>query len=688
VDACTDIFAFGAVLHEMVSGRRAFSGASKQATLAAVLRDEPPPLAHVPHELEKLIARCLRKDPGRRAQHMADLKLELEQMKEESESGFSASGIAMPAAVSPKRGWLIPALAAVAVLGASGVYWKVRRSPDRSAPEMQPVVLTSYTGQQRSPALSPDGKQVAFSWDGERGDNVDIYVKLVDAGAPLRLTQAPEDDNLPAWSPDGRFLAFVRLSKQGKGGYYVIPALGGAERKVADIPQTPSHRPYPSVDWTPDSKSLVIVDTAVDPPALAEVSIAEGDKKRLTTPPANSLGDYLPAVSPDGKWLAFDRVPGVSLQSWQVVPFAQAISSRPSPILIAGPSPLSIWAGGGLFSRASWASDSAYLIAVEVASGGSRLVRVSIPGSERSEPILAAGTNASEPSIARQNGRLAYAHSFRNTNLWRVDLRNPTAGPDRVIASTRFEAQPDYSPDGTRVVFVSDRSGNREVWTAGADGASPLQITVQAATPTAPRWSPDGRRIVFAQRPGGNVDIYVVDAQGGTPRRLTTDPANDASAYWSRDGKWIYFASNRTGRQEVWKLPADGSTREVQVTRNGGWRSRESFDGNTLYFQKFDQVGLFRMPMEGGAEERIAEVQPPQDWQVAPDAIYYFQPVGEGYTVRKVDLKSGKTTEALKLPPGTAGGTANFTVSPDGRWLIFAHADQMVSELMMLDNFR
>ena len=134
-------------------------------------------------------------------------------------------------------------------------------------------------------------------------------------------------------------------------------------------------------------------------------------------------------------------------------------------------------------------------------------------------------------------------------------------------------------------------------------------------------------------------------------------------------------------------MPADGSAREVQVTHNGGWRSRESFDGKTLYYQKFEQVGLFRMPVEGGAEARIAEVQWPQDWQLTPDAIYYFQPVGENYTVRKVE-QSGKTTEALKLPPGTAGSTANFTVSPDGRWLIFVHADQMVSELMMIDNYR
>jgi Tol biopolymer transport system component len=668
----------------MVTGQRAFRGDSKLSTLSAILKEEPKPVSSavrdVPRDLEKIISRCLRKNPDRRFQTMADLKVALEELKEESESGAFAADMT-PAVAATKRCWLIPAMASVVTLAALGVFWKTRRAPDRAAPEIQPLVLTSYTGEQRDPALSADGKQVAFSWNGGSGDNHDIYIKLVDAGAPLRLTQAPEEDRSPAWSPDGRYLAFVRVWEAGKGAYYVIPALGGVERRIADIPRSPSHRPSPTADWTPDSRSLVIVDTSVDPPALAQVSVADGDKKRLTTPPANSLGDYLPAVSPDGRWLAFDRLPSISLQRWQVVPFTQSQSSPPSQVLTNEVDTSTDY-------RCVWTSDSTHLIGVENSSGGSRLVRVSFSGEPRLEPILAAGANVSSPSIARQGGRLAYAHSFGNTGLWRADLRDPHAPPARLIGSARSDSQPEYSPDGTRVVFASDRSGKLELWTAGADGSSPLQITTQATFPTVPRWSPDGRRIAFAQRPGGNVDIYVVDAQGGTPRRMTTDPGNDASADWSRDGKWLYFASNRTGRQEIWKVPADGSAREVQVTRNGGWRSRESFDGGKLYYEKFGERGLFRMPVEGGAEERIADVRFPEDWELMPNGIYYFQRDGGNYVVVKVDPKSVKASEALKLPPGTEGETAQFTISPDGRWLIFVHSDQMVSELMMIDNFR
>jgi Tol biopolymer transport system component/predicted Ser/Thr protein kinase len=677
VDARADIFSFGAVLYEMLSGRRAFSGASKQATLTALMRDEVPPIPQIPRELEKLVGRCLRKDTARRAQHMADLKLELEELKEESDSGLSNTSAGGVAAAT-KRRWLFPALAGTTLV-AAGVFFAMHSRPAPGLPEMKAVVVTSYPGQQADPSLSPDGRQLAFSWNGEKEDNFDIYVKLVDAGTPVRLTLNPANDSHPVWSPDGRFLAFVRLAN-GQGGYYVIPALGGQERKVADIPRSPTLRPQPTADWTPDSKSLVIVDTSADPPALAQVSVADGDKRRLTNPPVDSFGDYLPVVSPDGRWLVFDRIPNVSVQHWNVLPFARAISSQPSRIHEAEATTTLV--------GCAWTADSSHLVCGEGGSGSPRLVRLPVPGPGKPEPITAAGNNAGLPSIARQGGRLTYVRNFRDTNLWRADLRNPKAPASRFIASNRIEMQPDYSKDGSRIAFISGRSGADEVWAADADGSNPVQITTGAVIPRAPRWSPDGRFIAFAQRPSGNTDVYVVSSQGGTPRRITTDPANDASAYWSRDGRWIYFASNRTGRQEVWKVPSDGSAPEFQVTHNGGWRSRESFDGGTLYFQKLDLPGLFRMPVGGGPEERIGDVLPPQDWQLVTGAIYYFRSADEVFSVNRLDLQSRRATQALKLPPGTVGNSNNFSVSPDDRWLVFVHVDQIVSELMMIENFR
>ena len=674
VDARSDIFSFGAVLYETATGHRAFQGASKMATLAAVMREEPKPLSEiapaVPRELEKLIARCLRKDPERRAQHMSDLKLALEELKEESESGQLSS--TAPAAARRRPRWVIPIAGGAVLLAVAAAALILRKEQPETA--FKTVIVTSYSGDEAEPALSPDGKHIAFSWNGEKEDNYDIYVKLVDAGNPVRLTQNPAPERAPAWSPDGRFLLFVRTSgSPPTGGYYVIPALGGAERKVADIPRVPSHRPTPTGDWTPDCKSLVIVDTSLEPPALALVSLDTMEKRKLTSPPAQTLGDYLPKVSPDGRWLAFARVENVTVQDWFVAPFGTGTAE-----------PKRITNLRRAFQGTAWTADSRELIMGTYLEGSLQLARVSVSRPGTPKP-LGVGPNSSQPSIARQGGRLAYQHAYRDNNLWRADLQNPSAPPVRLIASTQDEFQPDYSSDGSKIAFISARSGDNEVWTTDADGSNAVQVTTQRAIPTAPRWSPDGRRIAFAMRPGGNTDVYVVDAQGGAPRRLTTDPGNDASAYWSRDGKWIYFASNRTGRQEVLKVPADGSAPETQVTRHGGWRSRESLDGKILYYQKFDLPGLFQMPVEGGEEKRIAAVEGVHPWDLAGGSIYYFAP---GRIIHRVDLLTGRDSVVLTLPPGAVGGTNNLTVSPDGRWLVFVRVDQHISDLMMVDPFR
>jgi hypothetical protein len=188
VDARSDIFSFGSVLYEMVTGQRAFHGESKLSTLSAILKDDPKPVSgiaqDVPRDLEKIISRCLRKDPERRFQHIDDLKVALLDLKEESDWGKL-----VPVLVGPRQ-WksrLVLAIAgAVLLLALAGIELRFLRPAPRAVSRATP--LTSYPGRQITPALSPDGKQVAFAWDGERGSNFNIYIKLVDAGAPLRLT--------------------------------------------------------------------------------------------------------------------------------------------------------------------------------------------------------------------------------------------------------------------------------------------------------------------------------------------------------------------------------------------------------------------------------------------------------------------------------------------------------------------
>jgi Tol biopolymer transport system component len=195
-----------------------------------------------------------------------------------------------------------------------GFAWFISRSRPSSTPlSSQPTPLTSYPGTELTPTFSPDGSQVAFSWDGERQDNFDIYVKLVDRSDAVRLTADPARDSSPAWSPDGRHIAFVR-----DGTIFLIAPLGGAERKVADVQAF-------DIAWTRDGKSLVVSSGKFARRKLILLSVDTGDVKELTTPALGEepvFGDEAPAVSPDGLKLVFVRQTTSGIAGLYLMPLA------------------------------------------------------------------------------------------------------------------------------------------------------------------------------------------------------------------------------------------------------------------------------------------------------------------------------------------------------------------------------
>ena len=255
-DTRSDVFSFGAVLYEMVTGRMAFRRDSAAATLAAVLEHEPPPprelVPGLPPGLEKLVQRCLRKDAAKRFQSMGDVALDLDEI---------AAGLGNARGARSRRrsgwrgGWWPLAGAATLVLVATLAFVVWRSSPGTSSAVPRVTQLTSYPGSELLPSFSPDGTHVAFAWGGETRDNVDIYVRPVDGlGPPLRLTANPAPESYPSWSHDGRSIAF-RRSAEARSDVIVVPALGGPERRVASQPPY-GFSAFPSLSWTPDGKWL------------------------------------------------------------------------------------------------------------------------------------------------------------------------------------------------------------------------------------------------------------------------------------------------------------------------------------------------------------------------------------------------------------------------------------------------
>jgi Tol biopolymer transport system component len=249
---------------------------------------------------------------------------------------------------------------------------------------------------------------------------------------------------------------------------------------------------------------------------------------------------------------------------------------------------------------------------------------------------------------------------------------------------------PQYSPDGKKIVFVSCRSGTTELWLCGADGSQPYRLTSFGGPLVGmPNWSPDGQWIVFHARPRGQADLFVIPAAGGPPKPLTADVADDAAASYSHDGRWIYFGSRRSGDWQIWKLPAAGGS-PIQLTETGGWRrSIESPDGRWIYFYRLGDDAMWRVPTEGGAEERVTA--PVQDWPVGfaitRDGIYYPAPPtahGERY-IRffSVATRQDRAISAISRPV-----RLGFTVSPDGRHILFDQIDRSGSDLMLIRDFQ
>ncbi|HUL77493.1 MAG TPA: protein kinase [Vicinamibacteria bacterium] len=675
VDARSDIFSFGAVLYEMVTGRRPFGGGSTAEILASLLKEQPKPpsevVPDVPKELERIILRCLRKEPERRFQHMTDLRVDLQEVKEESDSGLTAPGVRAPR----RRGlWVAAGLVgALAVVMGGFLLWRSRR-PEPPAPYLVP--LTSTPGTETHPTFSPDGDQVAFAWDGEKGDNTDIYVKMVGSGEAHRLTTDPADDTFPSWSPDGRQIAFVRSSAGSLSGtIHVISPLGGADRKVSDQPVGPG-----PLSWSPDSRWLATgwpFNYAMKsdlPRGIRLVDVSSGETRSVTAPtePTYHSG---PTLSPDGRRLAYASCSGwlrCHLEVSQLKLDGVEIGTA-RRVTRGGMAP------GGL----AWTRDGTSL----VYSSGGRLWRVSIQGDEPPRQIEIAGFGAVWPAIAASRDRLAFVHSLAHAAIYRFEVGRPA---EAVVASSW---NPHLSPDGSRVAFESTRGGGGdEIWLAAADGSNPTQLTHGPGLwQGSPRWSPDGRRIAFdSYGEDGHSDIWTIDADGGSLRRLTSSPAGHGMPTWSHDGRFVYFISDRGGAETIWRVPAAGGP-EQQVTHTGGGRCEEAADGQTLYFQRAitgaGSSPLLAVSPAGGQERTVIDCVSGWSYALGRAGVYHE---GCGGDPRAVPLLLRDTATSRDRLLGTLEGPAGLglTASADGKLILYDKPIGEGSDLVLIENFR
>ena len=676
LDHRTDIFSFGVVLYEMATGERPFQGDTTISVISSIVKDTPRSVTDVnpalPRDLGRIVRRALVKDPDHRYQTVRDLGNDLEDLKRDVDSGdvlsSSASRDALRIGRRPPRALAGVAALVIGALAFAGAWRFLNR--DRASP--RPAVgggrltlLVSSEGEARSPALSGDGKMIAYI--ASDGDAVNLYVRRVAGGERIRLTDDAAFKDDPSFSPDGDRIAFARRRPApARPEICVIPTLGGRAIPVIVDGRTPV--------WSPDGNHLAFIQTRRGEPEALAVAAADGSEMRILLK-ADAVNPFFNRLvwSPDGSLVAFSRSGGG---------VAQEIWLMPS----AGGQPRRLWQDppGVVSADPVFTPDGRGIVHTSSRGGATNLWVMPMDGTA---PVrLTSGSGPDQfPSVAR-TGAIAFQNSRTRATLL---VHRFEGGTTRTVATHHsFLWAPAFSPDGHEIAFSRNEvDGSWHVWTVPVDGGAARQITSgrlpeiyprytsdgsalvfqtwgseprriwrvpreggQPAALTPPRgehdeyadMSPDGRWLAFARTEGGTTRVYISPVAGGEARRLTESPST--TPRWSPDGEWIAYSVDRSFFGGIWLIKADG-TELHRVTQTGGW---------PVWWPDGKQIGYQIVTSEGNT--RIV--------------------------VTSLDGGRTRTLDALRF----YGSNFPFDVSRDGRQLVVTNSQHLSDEIWLLES--